>query len=153
MSDTTRAKKVQETFRASAHKIWLAGLGALATGQEEGSRLFSTLVERGTSFEASGRHHVEKAKDAMADAKKIAENYWETLGQTLEEKLTDVMRRTGVPTKQEIEILSQRVDKLTAAIEKLQKASASPARPQVRRRKTTAKKEPSKTDTKATAAE
>jgi Poly(hydroxyalcanoate) granule associated protein (phasin) len=38
----------------SAHDVWLAGLGALAQGREEGSRLFSRLVIKGREVERKG---------------------------------------------------------------------------------------------------
>jgi hypothetical protein len=35
------------TIRDSAHVIWLAGLGAFAKAQQEGSKLFDSLVKEG----------------------------------------------------------------------------------------------------------
>jgi len=113
----------------SAHKIWLAGLGALAMGQEEGGKLFATLVEKGESFEKSGKQQVEKAKGAVTGVKTVAESYWDTFEKTLDEKLTAVVHRVGVPTKQEIEALTKKVDQLTKSIEKLQKKEAAAKRP------------------------
>lgn len=42
---------LRNEVRESAQKIWLAGLGALALAEEEGARLFDTLVERGRELE------------------------------------------------------------------------------------------------------
>ena len=36
-----------------ARQVWLAGLGALAKAEKEGSKLFDTLVQRGEELEAS----------------------------------------------------------------------------------------------------
>jgi len=36
----------------AAHRIWLAGLGALAVAEEEGTKVFSRLVDRGRKIEA-----------------------------------------------------------------------------------------------------
>jgi poly(hydroxyalkanoate) granule associated protein phasin len=41
------------------HRIWLAGLGALAMAEEEGTKVFSRLVDRGLKIEA-----LDKAEDA-----------------------------------------------------------------------------------------
>ncbi|MGB5658402.1 MAG: phasin family protein, partial [Thermoanaerobaculia bacterium] len=38
---------VQNEVVQSAQKIWLAGIGALATAEEEGSKLFNSLVKKG----------------------------------------------------------------------------------------------------------
>jgi parallel beta-helix repeat protein len=42
-----RAKELQSDLMESAHKVWLAGLGALAMAEEEGGRLFKNLIEKG----------------------------------------------------------------------------------------------------------
>ena len=39
------------TVRDSAHQIWLAGLGAFAKAQEEGNKVFDTLVKEGLSIQ------------------------------------------------------------------------------------------------------
>jgi len=122
-----KARKIQDNMVESAHKIWLAGLGALAMGQEEGMKLFSSLVERGETFEKSGKEQVEKAKGAVTGVKTVAESYWETFEKTLDDRMTAVVHRLGVPTKDEIQTLTKKVDKLTSTIEKLQK-KAAPAR-------------------------
>ena len=70
-------KKIQGDVRESAHKIWLAGLGALAVAEEEGSKLFKSLVEQGERFEAEGKQKLKEAKknaDQASDrARKVAE--------------------------------------------------------------------------------
>ena len=42
-----KAKELQNELTDSAHKIWLAGLGAFAAAEEGGSKLFKSLVEAG----------------------------------------------------------------------------------------------------------
>ena len=54
-------KKIQDDVMESARKVWLAGLGALATGQEKGGELFSELVKKGEALENAGKEQVEKA--------------------------------------------------------------------------------------------
>ena len=46
MARTTRSTTAL-TVKDNAQHIWLAGLGALATAGEEGSRVFEDLVEKG----------------------------------------------------------------------------------------------------------
>ncbi len=45
-----------------AHKIWLAGLGAVAIAEEEGGKLFKGLVEKGQTSRSAARSKVDKAK-------------------------------------------------------------------------------------------
>ncbi len=122
---TKKTRKLQNDVMESAHKIWLAGLGALAVGQEEGTKLFKNLVEKGQDFESAGKEQVAKAKGTVAGVKTVAESYWETFERTLDEKVTAVVHRLGVPTKDEIEGLTKKVEDLTKSIEKLRKSEAS----------------------------
>ena len=65
-----RKKNVQEELKDSVHRIWLAGLGALAAAEEEGGKIFSRLVERGRDVESRGKVEVDKVKsevDKMQD--------------------------------------------------------------------------------------
>ena len=47
-------------MRASAHDIWLAGLGAYSRAGKEGGRLFERLVELGESVERTARDQVAR---------------------------------------------------------------------------------------------
>ena len=138
-----KAKELQHDVAASAHQIWLAGLGAVATAQEEGGKLFKNLVEKGEDFEKAGKDTVEKAKGAVTGVKVVAESYWDTFERTLDEKVTAVIHRLGVPTKDEIDTLTERVEKLTDAIDKLRvKEAPKPRTSTTAAKKTTAPKKP-----------
>jgi hypothetical protein len=41
--------QLAQTVKDSAHQIWLAGLGAFAKAQEEGTKVFDALVKEGES--------------------------------------------------------------------------------------------------------
>ncbi len=146
-----KAKELQMDLMDSAHKVWLAGLGALSMAEEEGGKLFSNLVERGEGLEKKGKQQVEKARGAVTGVKTVAESYWDTFERTLDDKVTGVIHRLGVPTKDEIETLTAKVENLTAAIEKMRatpaaaktaaaKTAAKPRTTKTARAKTTAKK-------------
>ncbi|HVT16995.1 MAG TPA: phasin family protein [Thermoanaerobaculia bacterium] len=109
-------KNLQEDLKESAHKIWLAGLGALAAAEEEGTKLFSRLVDRGRDVESRGKVEVDKAKDKARDR---AESAWENVGSKVDEAVTAALHRLGVPTRDEIRTLTQRVEELTAKVELL----------------------------------
>ncbi len=117
---STQEKKIQDEVKDSAHRIWLAGLGALAAAEEEGSKLFSRLVERGKGFEADG-------KDQFAKAKKKAEKVYEDVSETVDEKVTAALHRLGVPTREEIKHLTKKVEELTAKVEQLKPKVAAAA--------------------------
>lgn len=121
-----KAKEVQKDLVESAHKIWLAGLGALAVATDEGSKLFDSLVSKGEEVEGKGKQQVEKAKETVGGVKTVAESYWTTFEQKLDEQITSVIHRLGVPTKDEIETLTKKVEDLTASIEKLREKESKP---------------------------
>jgi len=150
MTAKKKAKQVQTEITENAHQIWLAGLGAVATAQEEGGKLFKNLVEKGEDFEKAGKNKVEQAKGAVSGVRVVAESYWDTFERTLDDKVTAVIHRIGVPTKDEIDTLTERVESLTAAIEKLRtKETPKPRSRATAAKKPAAKKAPAKKATTA----
>lgn len=112
-------KKVYEDMRDSAHKIWLAGLGALAKAEEEGTKVFHSLVEAGEQFEARGKKRFKLVKGKMDEAREVAESQFEKLGDTFDNKVASAVQRLGVPSRDEIQRLTKRVEELTAKVDKL----------------------------------
>ena len=138
-----KKKELQNDIVESAHKVWLAGLGAVAMAEEEGGKFFSNLLEKGQKLEGKSKEQVEKAKGTVAGMKTVAESYWETFGRTVDDQMTAVIHRIGVPTKDEIEALTKKVEDLTVAVDKLRTKSA--AKPKATTaKKTAAKKSPAK---------
>ena len=56
-----------EEIKANAEKVWMAGLGALATAEEEGGKLFRGLVKKGESFEKKGLAQLDKLKSNLKE--------------------------------------------------------------------------------------
>ena len=146
MAKKKKSKEIQNDIMESAHKVWLAGLGAVAMAEQEGGKFFSNLMEQGQKIENKSKKQVEKAKGTVEGMKTVAESYWETFGRTIDDQMTAVIHRIGVPTKDEIETLTKKVEDLTVAVDNLRTKSA--AKPKTTAKKTTAKKAPA---TKATA--
>jgi len=119
-------KNVQEELKDSVHRIWLAGLGALAAAEEEGGKIFTRLVDRGRDVESRGKVEVDKVKAEVDRMKTRAEGAFETWGDKFDEKLTSTLNRLGVPTRDEIRNLTQKVEELNAKIEQL-KPRVTPA--------------------------
>ena len=137
-----KTKELQNDIMESAHKVWLAGLGAVAMAEQEGGKLFSNLVEKGGKLEKKGKEEVEKAKGTVSGMKTVAESYWDTFGRTIDDQVTAVIHRIGVPTKDEIETLTQKVEQLTVAVDNLRTKGASA--PKAATKKAPAKKAPAK---------
>jgi poly(hydroxyalkanoate) granule-associated protein len=124
---TSKERNLQDDVKDTAHRIWLAGLGALAAAEEEGTKLFSRLVDRGRDVESRGKVEVDKvvnkaskAVDQVVDkAKSKAGGTWEDLGSKVDETITSALHRLGVPTRDEIRHLTQRVEELNSKVELL----------------------------------
>ena len=138
-----KAKELQNDIMDSAHKVWLAGLGAVSVAEQKGGEFFQELIDKGQKLESRSKQEMEKAKGTMSGVKTVAESYWETFGRTLDDKMTSVIHRIGVPTKDEIETLTKKVEDLTASIDKLRvKGAAKPAARTAKPRTATAVKKP-----------
>ncbi len=108
----SRTSKMQLDAAETAKKIWLAGVGALTLAEEEGSRLFKVLVEKGKKNEAMAEFPVETARTAQ----KRLEGMWDRIGHGLEERVQSALHRIGVPTRDEIAGLTRRVDAMNRAL-------------------------------------
>jgi poly(hydroxyalkanoate) granule-associated protein len=121
-----KQKDTQKELRESAHKIWLAGLGALAVAGEEGKALFRTLVEKGEEFEERGKEQVGKVRGKVTDAKSNVGMLWERVQDSFDAQVAATLHRLGVPSRSEIATLTKRVEELTKTIERTKKATATP---------------------------
>jgi polyhydroxyalkanoate synthesis regulator phasin len=97
--------EVQEKVVGSVRNIWLAGLGAAVIAQEEGTKMFDTLVHKG-----------EKAE---RDATEKATTTWDNVSHRFDKQIAQSLHRIGVPTREEIATLTRRVDALIASVDKL----------------------------------
>ena len=117
-----KQQKMYDEMRESAHKIWLAGLGALAKAEEEGTKVFHNLVEAGEEFEARGKKRFKLVKGKVDEAREAAETQFEKLGDTFDNKVAGAVQRLGVPSRSEIQRLTKRVEELTAKVDKIKPA-------------------------------
>jgi poly(hydroxyalkanoate) granule-associated protein len=107
----------------SANQIWLAGLGAFAKTQEEGSKLFDALVKEGEKVEARTRKAaddmVEEMKGRVEEVRGKATESLDKLEQAFQDRVARALNRLGVPTNDDIQELSRRVEALHESIKKL----------------------------------
>jgi poly(hydroxyalkanoate) granule-associated protein len=142
---TTKKKTAKaEPLGESAHRIWLAGLGALASAEEEGGKLFRRLVEKGESFRGPVKEPVKSARGKVRETVDEVRGRARTTVRRLEKGVDDgfgtVLDRLGVPSRDEIADLTARVERLTRAVESMKGGT---------RKKTAAKKAARKTVKKA----
>jgi poly(hydroxyalkanoate) granule-associated protein len=112
-------------IRESANRIWLAGLGAFAKTQEEGEKLFQSLVEEGEKIEKRAKKaanaRVEEAKDKVIEFRGKANEQLDRLEELFQERVAQVLHRMGVPTQDDIQELTKRVEALNESVMALKK--------------------------------
>ncbi len=130
LMDSQLAASVKE----SAQQIWLAGMGAFKQAQEEGTKVFETLVKEGLTLQRKTQglaedkiNEVTGRMTAMAGtvSAKAGQN-WDKLEAIFEQRTAKAMNKLGVPTAKDVDALIQRVDDLAAAVAKLSKGGAVP---------------------------
>jgi len=137
--------KPADRIKDSAQQIWLAGLGAFAKMQQEGSKAFEALVKDGAGVQKKTQQAAEETlAQAQARMAGFASEFgtkaaggWGKLENIFEERVARALEKLGVPSAQEVEALRARVADLEAQL-KHQGAASAPrtAAP----RKTTARK-------------
>jgi poly(hydroxyalkanoate) granule-associated protein len=125
--------QLAQTVKDSAQQIWLAGMGAFSKAQEEGGKVFDTLVKEGMSLQKKTQGMAEDKisevtgkMTAMAGTvtNKAGQN-WDKLEAIFEQRTAKALGKLGVPTAKDVEALTQRVEELAAAVARLGKASAA----------------------------
>lgn len=145
----TNTSKFQKELTESARKIWLAGLGALATAEEQGTKVFQSLVERGETFETRSEKQIAKVKGQVKDVTDKAEAQWGRIEKVVDERVTSAVQKLGIPSRKEVQTLTRRVEELTRKVEGLKPKAAKPKAEKAPTAKAAAKKTSGKSATKA----
>lgn len=114
MAQTTRRNGTL-AMRESVEQVWLAGLGALALTEEEGSKFFRALVKKGEVIEKRSR---ARLGDTMEAARNAPAATLSRLERQVDTTLENVMHRLGVPTRTEISSLTRRIEGLAQSMDK-----------------------------------
>ncbi|WP_297180527.1 phasin family protein [Thermomonas sp.] len=131
----SEAARQSRSITESAQQIWLAGMGAFNRAQAEGSRLFESLVRDGLSLEQTARrfagNRVHGVKGAMEDrvgqAKERAADTWDKLEKVFEERVQRALVKLGVPGRDDLNALTERVERLTATLKQRGASVTKPA--------------------------
>jgi poly(hydroxyalkanoate) granule-associated protein len=140
-----RAEHLSRSLVESAQQIWMAGVGAFTRAQGEGSKLFEALVTEGMNIEKTTRQlaggRVDAVRDAMEDkvgaVRGRASDTWDRLEKVFEDRVQRALNRLGIPGRDDLNALSNRVDALTSQLRQsgapAARAGAKPARPASKR--------------------
>jgi poly(hydroxyalkanoate) granule-associated protein len=124
---------LSKTLSESAQQIWLAGVGAFARAQAEGTKLFEGLVKEGLNLEQTARKIAGNRADVVRDAvenrvgqaRERAVDTWDRLEKVFEDRVQRALVKLGVPSREDLADLVQRVDSLNA---ELRRVGGSPTR-------------------------
>lgn len=129
-----------------ARQIWLAGLGAFARAQNEGGKVFDTLVHEGEAVDARSKKAaqekteqmkeiIEATQDKAEALRGKATGSWSKLEEVFQARITRALGHLGVPTQSDIQQLFQQVEQLNQNIQELTQVAESEAK--ARKRRTT----------------
>lgn len=125
------ASGAQERLVGTLHQVYLAGLGALSKARNGAPELFEELVEEGARVHTQTRGAAEKAlQGMMADVQERvgtrlgkmrgqAADALDGLEKVFQTRVHRALTQLGVPSAEEVNALSKRVDALNANIGKL----------------------------------
>ena len=122
--------QVTGRVKESASQIWLAGLGAYAKAEKEGTKLFDALVKDGERLENKTRdfvdRHITIAKDQVnAAVEKVDEvrakatGSWGKVEKAFDARVSSALHRLDIPTKLDFEDVSERIDMLANKVKTL----------------------------------
>lgn len=120
-SRQTRDRGVALTPAEQAHRVWLAGLGALALSYRHSAALIARFVEEGRDLQSRGTTFArEAATDLQAQATGVfvplqsrIERHAAGYARALESRVTFVLRRFGIPARRDVDALSAEIAALT----------------------------------------
>lgn len=113
-----------------ARQILRAGLGSYNKADQENASLFKDLVQARGRLEVRDRQHfshslegvqaqLNSMRSGVAGVREKVELQFDKLEQEFDARVAHALHRLGIPSKQDIKALSQRLDALQAALNQL----------------------------------
>ncbi|MBP6220828.1 MAG: phasin family protein [Limnohabitans sp.] len=129
--DKATTKSQPDSQTPPAQHVWLAGLGAMAKAQEQGSKAIEALVNDGLAFqrksqaEAQQRLHeaTERLSHMASDFGQQTSGRVDKLEHLFEDRVAKALHRLGMPTLLDIQILNDRIAQLEAQLAALSGAA------------------------------
>lgn len=114
-------KKIQDEINLRSRGIWLTGLGAFSVAEEEGEKLFKNLMETGKNLVEKGEALEKKGKEFGSGQKDLVTERVNEIFSFVEKKVKEMVDWVGAGSRNEVETLSERIDKLTKMVADLNK--------------------------------
>ena len=152
----SKAKQRVSEFAEQLDNVFLAGLGAFANAQKMGTETFESLVKDGEKFRKEASKKTEKLIDEVQDSVREMRDDAELRAEGLldrvrdrskltklqgafDKRVADAMDRLNVPSKNDIDKINRKLDKILKSIEPKAKKPAAKKAPA---KKAVAKKAP-----------
>jgi poly(hydroxyalkanoate) granule-associated protein len=125
------ARSAQAQLLQNVQQIWLAGMGAIARAQRDGPSAFSDAVLEGlrllnesrSTAQQMVRDVFESAQETlqsrMGGARDQAQGTWDNLESLFQTRVQRAMHQLGVPTAEEIRVLTRRVAELNENVKRV----------------------------------
>ncbi|VWX60453.1 Poly(Hydroxyalkanoate) granule-associated protein [Burkholderiales bacterium 8X] len=134
---TPEDDKSADRIKDSAQQIWLAGLGAFAKMQQEGSKAFEALVKDGAGVQKKTQQAAEETlAQAQARMASFASDFgskaaggWGKLENIFEERVARALQKLGMPSAEDHAALQARVDALEEQLRRRNPPVGEGARP------------------------
>ncbi|HXW10572.1 MAG TPA: phasin family protein [Steroidobacteraceae bacterium] len=169
--DAEAAQDIQAEWLQGVQQVWLAGMGALARAQKDGPGAFTDAVVEGLKLLGQSRSAAQRlmrgvfetaqagVQSRVGGARSQAQETWDNLESLFQSRVQRAMHQVGVPTADEIRVLTRRVAELNENVkqlnarERLRRTATAHTRATGKPARKTARKSARKTTGKAPAAD
>lgn len=124
--DQVKSKAKRKTpleLRKYTKQIWLAGLGAFSRAEEEGNKLFDSLVQVGEELEAKttmvADQTVEKVGEVTGKAYERVVDTREKVEKIIDQHTHQTLNRFGIVTPKDILLIEQLLKNLNEKVDRL----------------------------------
>ncbi len=119
------------TVIENVQQVWLAGMGAIARAQKEGPAAFQDAVTEGLKLLNRSRSSAEQmirdvfesaqgsVQSRIGTARDQAAETWDNIEALFQSRVQKAMHQLGVPTAEEIRLLTRRVAELNENVKAL----------------------------------
>jgi poly(hydroxyalkanoate) granule-associated protein len=125
------AEEAQGQWLQAVQQVWLAGMGALARAQKQGPTAFTDAVVEGLKLLDQSRSTAQRmmrgvfeaaqagVQTRVGGARSQAQETWDNLEALFQSRVQRAMHQLGVPTAEEIRVLTRRVAELNENVKQL----------------------------------
>ncbi len=104
------------TFLSGLRRVLMAGIGAVALTQEQIEDFVNNLVERGEIADGDARKLLSEVIDRR---KKLVQDGTRKAEEGLDKRIEGLLSRMNIPSKSEIDSLSQKIAELSSKVDEL----------------------------------